>query len=95
MLLCALVLLIMFAETGFWKFSLSNLLPKVTSQSAQGKIKPGGTRIAKPVLIGHLDTARAPIFFHIVLMSCFNHILISVGALVLFYLLLFLFGSIF
>lgn len=94
-LLCALVLLILLAEAGFWRLSLSNLLPKGSSQNVYGKIPPKGKPARKLVVIGHLDTARTPILFHAVLVRYFNHILISVGVFVLIKLLVFLIGSIF
>jgi acetylornithine deacetylase/succinyl-diaminopimelate desuccinylase-like protein len=62
--LCVLCLYLMLAESGFWKFSLTNFLPKRTSQNVYGKIPPKGKPSRKLVVIGHLDTNLTPILFH-------------------------------
>lgn len=63
-ILCALSLYATTAEISFWKFSLSNFLPKRVSQNVYGKIAPRGRTRHKLVVIGHLDTNRTPVLFH-------------------------------
>ncbi len=61
---CAASLYFFLAEFNFWKFSLSNILPKRVSQNVYGKVPPKGELRRKLVVIGHLDTNRTPILFH-------------------------------
>ncbi len=63
-ILCALSLYIVAGELSFWKFSLSNFLPKRVSQNVHGKVSPRGETRHKLVVIGHLDTNRTPVLFH-------------------------------
>lgn len=92
--LCFLAFYIMLGESGFWKYSLSNFLPKRNSQNVYGKIQPKGATSRRFVVIGHLDTNLTPILFHPAVIRYYNHILLSVGVCVGVKMLLFLLGSI-
>lgn len=63
-LLCIVALLILVGEVAFWRYSLSNLLPKRISQNVYGKIPAKGEVRKRLVFIGHLDTNRTPKLFH-------------------------------
>jgi hypothetical protein len=93
-LLCVLSLYFMVAESGFWKYSLTNFLPKRTSQNVYGTIPPKGKPSRKLVVIGHLDTALTPILFHPAIVPYFKLILMTPAVCIALKMLIFLFGSV-
>ena len=93
-LLCAFALYSTAAELSFWKFSLSNFLPKKVSQNVYGKVPPKGRVRNKLVVIGHLDTSCTPILFHRRIVGLMPAILASVVVCIILKGLAFAFGHV-
>ncbi len=91
--LCVAALCVTAAEFGFWRLSLSNLLPKKVSQNVCGKVAPTGPARNKLVVIGHLDTHRTPLLFRRGIVRFLPVALAVVLGCVILKALAFIFGS--
>ncbi|UCD56694.1 MAG: M28 family peptidase [Candidatus Hydrogenedentota bacterium] len=92
-LLCLVTLYIGVAELSFWKFSLSNFLPKRVSQNVYGKVSPKRKSHKKLVVIGHVDTNRTPVLFHPRLVRYLPRVMALAAACVILKALAFSFGT--